>query len=600
MATRTSAKSGNWSATDTRDGGVVPVNGDSFTIASGHTVVFDVDQSGMATGMAASTITGTLTVTTAASTTTFLKMNGNISGTGNFYAGNSASDPIPKSSTFTLEFQTLNSIFSGPKIYLFGWIPTRSHSTVAAEALAGATSITFTDNLELVPGDEIVIGSSAVSAQLQTTRSGKYTVQSYNAGTKTATLVEPLGHDRSPGDLVGTYSRPVVIKRVHQYWDCPTLSNNSQFNAQGALLLDCGAIRYATAKNEIKHCTRCSPSVEGFKYSDDLIIRDCVFYGQYYAANTYSDGEEYIPWGRIASNCDNLLVERCICIGVSVETQGGYGCQITDCACQNISWYFMYVPDSASVSGFVGIGENKTLVVRRGSTLTGIDVPDGTVACLYSTRLGDQVKCLGLSKALPHVEACISRGGCFIPSTDHERAPGATLCSKALEWGLYPRFCDTVVTFPAGVPLSFTIWVRRVGDGDHDARLQIVDPENDPWFYWDPTLWEATIMEWIDNDAVVYNDTYEMPDTYPEALAESIAAAGFDAWIPMTVTYESPTTRALIVRVFAHQRVSTAAYNWLPPYEEGSDWPVGALYFDMSELREGLTMGGVGRTTRLD
>jgi len=75
MAVKTSTTSGNWSAGATWVGGVIPVDGDSFVIASGHTVTFDVDQSGMATGMIAGTVTGTLALTTTPGTY-YLKMDG--------------------------------------------------------------------------------------------------------------------------------------------------------------------------------------------------------------------------------------------------------------------------------------------------------------------------------------------------------------------------------------------------------------------------------------------------------------------------------------------------------------------------------------------
>lgn len=57
MATRTSVGSGLWSAAGTWDTGV-PVDNDTVVIAAGHTVVFDVDQSAMANGMAGVTIQG--------------------------------------------------------------------------------------------------------------------------------------------------------------------------------------------------------------------------------------------------------------------------------------------------------------------------------------------------------------------------------------------------------------------------------------------------------------------------------------------------------------------------------------------------------------
>jgi hypothetical protein len=83
MATITSAKSGNWGTTSTWVGGVVPTNGDSAIIAEGHQVMFNVDQSGFANGLAGLTINGILYWNNAG--VTCLKMNGNITGTGRLY-----------------------------------------------------------------------------------------------------------------------------------------------------------------------------------------------------------------------------------------------------------------------------------------------------------------------------------------------------------------------------------------------------------------------------------------------------------------------------------------------------------------------------------
>jgi len=57
VATITSVASGNWSNPATWDSGI-PVDNDTVIIAAGHTVVFDVDQSAFANGMAGVTITG--------------------------------------------------------------------------------------------------------------------------------------------------------------------------------------------------------------------------------------------------------------------------------------------------------------------------------------------------------------------------------------------------------------------------------------------------------------------------------------------------------------------------------------------------------------
>lgn len=93
MATRTSTKSGDWSAAGTWDTGV-PADGDDVVIASGHEVVFDVDQSAFTTGVKV-TITGTLTHTTAAgSYCLYIKTGASVVGAGTWNVGTSAT-PIP-------------------------------------------------------------------------------------------------------------------------------------------------------------------------------------------------------------------------------------------------------------------------------------------------------------------------------------------------------------------------------------------------------------------------------------------------------------------------------------------------------------------------
>lgn len=99
MATITSVTSGKWSVAGTWDTGV-PADGDTVVIASGHTVEFDVDQSGFADGIAGITITGTLSLTRTAGTY-YMKLSGNITGAGTLDCGTSTSI-IPFASKHTI------------------------------------------------------------------------------------------------------------------------------------------------------------------------------------------------------------------------------------------------------------------------------------------------------------------------------------------------------------------------------------------------------------------------------------------------------------------------------------------------------------------
>ena len=75
MATITSAQSGNFNATATWVGGVVPVDADSFVIAAGHTVTYNVTTP-VTNGFDDSTINGILQTQSGA--TTVLRMNGRL------------------------------------------------------------------------------------------------------------------------------------------------------------------------------------------------------------------------------------------------------------------------------------------------------------------------------------------------------------------------------------------------------------------------------------------------------------------------------------------------------------------------------------------
>lgn len=75
MAIITSAQSGNFNATTTWVGGVVPVDGDNFIIASGHTVTYNV-ATPVTNGFQDSTINGVLQHQSGTSTT--LRMNGRL------------------------------------------------------------------------------------------------------------------------------------------------------------------------------------------------------------------------------------------------------------------------------------------------------------------------------------------------------------------------------------------------------------------------------------------------------------------------------------------------------------------------------------------
>jgi hypothetical protein len=101
MPSLTSIRSGYWNDPTVWDLGAVPADGDSVTIATEHTVIFNVDQSGFPNGLAGLTINGTLKIPSKAEDPSMpdvvtLKVNANIAGSGSLLIGlptNPVADP---------------------------------------------------------------------------------------------------------------------------------------------------------------------------------------------------------------------------------------------------------------------------------------------------------------------------------------------------------------------------------------------------------------------------------------------------------------------------------------------------------------------------
>ncbi|QGH71187.1 hypothetical protein [Methanobacterium virus PhiF1] len=219
MASFTSSQSGLWSSASTWGGAGVPGNGDTVTIASGHTVTFDVDQSGFASGLAGLTVNGTLQFKE--DVNTFLKVQNNIhlpNSSSRFICG-TPENPIQRPSPgnqyrckVAMGLGGRNLWFTGRGTFQFyGWTPPRNHTFLASNANSGSNQIVLQDSLGLQAGDVIVIGADSVPGAMTETQLGKYTVQSVSEDGKTITLTQNLGHNRVIGDVVAWHSRPIEI-----------------------------------------------------------------------------------------------------------------------------------------------------------------------------------------------------------------------------------------------------------------------------------------------------------------------------------------------------------------------------------------------------
>jgi len=145
----------------------VPANLDDVTISSGHTVVFDVDQSSFTDGLNSLTINGTLTVST--SVNTHLKMRGNVTiASGGVFQQGTVANPIPAGVTHevTLNQNGTNVNYS---ITCNGtWVAQGASKPefwclLSQTVNAGATTIYVDRATGWKAGDQIVIASTSTS-----------------------------------------------------------------------------------------------------------------------------------------------------------------------------------------------------------------------------------------------------------------------------------------------------------------------------------------------------------------------------------------------------------------------------------------------------
>ena len=154
MATRTavSTTAGNWSNAASWDTGV-PVDTDAFIIPDGKSITFDVDQTAMGTGMAASQINGTgQLLITQTPGTYVLKLAGTLSGTGvlSLYGATSTTD-LADNVIFNI-----TSTYNGSLVTLSGALnirctePAVPVATLKAAYGIGTTKIYVNETLDTV------------------------------------------------------------------------------------------------------------------------------------------------------------------------------------------------------------------------------------------------------------------------------------------------------------------------------------------------------------------------------------------------------------------------------------------------------------------
>ncbi len=224
MALRTYTDDGDglWSTAANWDTGV-PVDGDTFALAAGQTVEFDVDQSGFAAGMGASTIAAGTSVVCSTTTGRYhMKMNGDliIAGTGGLQAGTSTSVPLPADVDFTIEFNSGAFSIEGNdngQALLYCVEPTNKWVRLSGAEAAGQTVWSIDTDVTgdiWADGDEIAIIDWATNGIEDVERR---TIAGGGIAATTLTVTAGLTNAKFEGAYVALLTRNIVIKGSTTY-----------------------------------------------------------------------------------------------------------------------------------------------------------------------------------------------------------------------------------------------------------------------------------------------------------------------------------------------------------------------------------------------
>lgn len=238
MATRTSVGSGLWSVAGTWDTGV-PLDNDVVIISAGHTVEFDVDQSGFANGIAGITVTGTLKMSITVNTHLKMKASTTITGTGTFSAGEVGA-PIPFSVKCTItggadwKFVSTSNLI----VNMYGVEPTNKFVTISGSEAIGQTVISVDTD---VTGDIWAIGDIVLITTISAATYQTYTIA--NIAATEITLSSGLTVAKALGNRMYLLSRNLMVSAPtgasnHRLFDTVLLnSGGGYFSSPGGIII---------------------------------------------------------------------------------------------------------------------------------------------------------------------------------------------------------------------------------------------------------------------------------------------------------------------------------------------------------------------------
>ena len=479
MAIITSAQSGNWSATTTWEGGSVPANNDAVVIATGHTIVFDVDQSGFANGLTGLSGAGNLSFKK--DTRTYLKMAANITLTGDFYVGTETNPILPTSDNnpvmANICFNGAFQITSSPANLELWGEERQGYDTVITGGGSGDSTITLKDGLNLREGDVVYI-----SHLTQGINATVHTVQSYNTLTKVVTFTSTLGRTVEAGRGVTLDSRNIQCMNLNKTGTTGFTNTKNNGKATGVRFFNFGrAPLDARSGWIIRYCTGNNNTNGGISYwGSGHTITSCI------GNNNTSGGISHWGSGHTLNNCtgnNNTLG------GISYY---GSGHTITSCTGNNntnggISNYGSGHTINNCNSGTQGdstgdLFASQSFIIRNSNLIINNITPSAGNLQFHQVVSFDHNKTPGDYKAwmLGGVVDMIGGKLRFNPISS-----------------IYPVYRDYPILAPANRTIKQLIGLTK-STPEIVTKLQFIDPANDP-------LIDSTALPLAESSEIVNN-----------------------------------------------------------------------------------------------
>lgn len=515
MATITSVASGNWGTAGTWDSGV-PVNGDTVIIAEGHTVLFDVDQSGFATGLVNLTINGILNFKH--DSVTYLKWSGKIQGNGILNVG-TVSNPISRpslgSSTpmatihYTGDVSTAYGAIGMTSCKMYGWIPeTANYTYVKGDHDAGVSTIVIQDDIDIQNGDEIIIGQGSINNWLSESPKGKYTVTNYDPNTKSISINPILGSDRYDGDIISIYTRPILLKSTKK----PSyVSLAGIYNMEGVIIdqLMVAMISSATI-TPLNHCTFSNATPIFYVQNFPTSIENCTIYStssgtqcikNAFAKTTFKNCA-LINAYTIINTGGNVLFDNCVFQNLRNSSTAIYNAASSlfkNCKFKNIPLLGLYCKDIL---------------------IDNCEFSDTDMAISPNGVISDQIESFDHNQQAGNYKAWC-KGGTIETDTDGLGNPIPGHLIFTCESADYPVFRDFPMLLAAYKTNRWQALVNKSFTGG-EVKIELIDPTSDPL---------------IDSEATPLA-SYSLPDQA-------------DTNLPLKLGYKSDKAMQAILRISA-------------------------------------------------